>query len=548
MIRNIFSKLLLPCSIAAVLATSCRKEYEPLDKVSDLAWYTSETINQGNSEYVVNVDTFISFIDASQGFTSHKWVIEEGSNFMIDDFDYKKPPIKNQVDPNKGLVSKNAAESIFFGTPGKTTVTLVDTFNEWATSHEKNPTQTVLEDGIWVLRKVFTVNVYAKPRPAFTVKKSDGTVLLNVLPDDVVSSDKSTWKNVEVEAGESLTFVNNTPNQEFETVEGITWSVEGSVQKTSAANEAAFTFNVPSEEGYSEHSLAARRVEKPVANVKKSIPLVIKVVKSSKPFEVDTKSGMSTVDIRTINIKISSGALASIATDEKLRSSFTVKCGSEIIPVSSVTADANGTKLKISLSAPLSEGALVKVYYDGTGGIESMDGRSLEGFEISVPNTVTSNLIPKSVSGFEVGGTTPRENGWMVDNKNTGASAVVTADPVNTTNKALKIVSGTANDKYVSFQLANLLDIDGGKFKVSLMVYTDQAINDAQIKVQKNGANPLEKISDLNVTSTGTWTKITSEFDTGTDKVTNLQLFFPAGKLPVNSKIYFDDIKLEYVN
>ena len=97
MIRNIFSKLLLPCSIAAVLATSCRKEYEPLDKVSDLAWYTSETINQGNSEYVVNVDTFISFIDASQGFTSHKWVIEEGSNFMIDDFDYKKPPIKNQV-------------------------------------------------------------------------------------------------------------------------------------------------------------------------------------------------------------------------------------------------------------------------------------------------------------------------------------------------------------------------------------------------------------------------------------------------------------------
>lgn len=35
---------------------------------------------------------------------------------------------------------------------------------------------------------------------------------------------------------------------------------------------------------------------------------------------------------------------------------------------------------------------------------------------------------------------------------------------------------------------------------------------------------------------------------TGTDKVTNLQLFFPAGKLPVNSKIYFDDIKLEYVN
>jgi hypothetical protein len=86
----------------------------------------------------------------------------------------------------------------------------------------------------------------------------------------------------------------------------------------------------------------------------------------------------------------------------------------------------------------------------------------------------------------------------------------------------LKIVSGTANDKYVSFQLANLLDIDGGKFKVSLMVYTDQAINDAQIRVQKNGANPLEKISDLNVTSTGTWTKITSEFDTGTDKVTNL--------------------------
>lgn len=83
---------------------------------------------------------------------------------------------------------------------------------------------------------------------------------------------------------------------------------------------------------------------------------------------------------------------------------------------------------------------------------------------------------------------------------------------------------------------------------MSLRVYTNQAINDAQIRVQKNGANPPVNIFDLNVTSTGTWTEITSEFDTGTDKVTNLQLFFPAGKLLVNSIIYFDDIKLEYVN
>lgn len=549
MIRNIYSKLLIPCSIATLLTVGCKKEYEPLDTVTDLAWYTSETINQGNTEYVVNVDTFISFIDASQGFVSHKWIIEEGSNFMVDDFDYKKPPIKDQIDPDKGLTSENAAESVFFGKSGKTTVTLLDTFNEWATSHEKNPTQTVFEDGQWVLRKVFTVNVYAKPRPAFTVKSSDGTVLLDVKPDDEVSSDKSTWKTIDVEAGESLTFINNTPTGEFETVEGITWNVEGSVQKTSPANEAVFTFNQLAPEGLSEHSLTARRVEKPVVNVKKMIPMIIRVVPSSKPFEVNTESGMSTVDIKTINIKISSGALAPITQSESLKSSFTVKCGNEIIPVSSVTTDANGTKLIISLSSPLSEGATVKVYYDGTGGIESLDGRSLEGFELNVPNTVTSNLIPKAISGFEVGGTTPKENGRMVDNKNPDASAAVTADPVDAGNKALKIVPGTANNKYVSIQLASPLDIAGGKFKVSLKVHTSKAINGVQIRVQKNGANPPVSISDLNVTSTGAWTEITSDvFDTGTDKVTNLQIFFPANKIPVNSTIYFDDIKLEYAN
>ena len=115
--------------LIATLTVSCQQDYDATGSCSDVAWYTSETVSQGNDYLTVNIDSFISFKNLSQGCTSNKWIIEEGSRFMIDKFNYKLN-LKDQIDPKKGLESKNITESVFFGKAGLTKVVLVATFNK----------------------------------------------------------------------------------------------------------------------------------------------------------------------------------------------------------------------------------------------------------------------------------------------------------------------------------------------------------------------------------------------------------------------------------
>ncbi|MCS2308830.1 hypothetical protein NXX42_23310 [Bacteroides thetaiotaomicron] len=562
MLKSIYTKFLFSCIATAMLFAGCDDDYEPLDTVCDLAWYNSETISQGNSEYVMNVDTFISFIDASQGYKSHKWVIEEGSHFMVDDFDYKKYPISSQIDPNKGLVSENAVESVFFGKPGKTTVILIDTFDEWATSHETKPTQTVFEDGQWVLRKVFTVNVYAKPRPAFTVKKSEGTVLLNIKPDDVVSNDKSTWMTVDLEAGESLTFVNNTPTGEYETVEGITWNIGGSVQKSSTANEATFTFNVPAEEAYSEHSLTARRVGKPVINVKKMIPLKVNVVASSKPFGVNT-GNVFTKTSNVIYLQAKNGAYGSFSN--KSLENFIIKvtdASGEVIDVKITKLEQvedNQSVLALTLSEDVFYGDKIKLYYDGEGDIESADGRPLISFEANVKNNIFgASILDEVKHGFENEGATLVAKGWFptpAPNVSGSKDYIdIIPEEGNSGNHVIRICNkGNYNSSSVIAFMHHSntpIEVPAGKYILSFKVKTSSsgAFTEGKgITLQYKPVGGSLTGSDVMYVSSeagSSWQIITHTLDLQSD-IAALSFRFLQGVMVDNAVVFIDDIELK---
>ena len=95
------NKYIINSLIAAAMLSvvGCKNDYDPMDTLCDVSWYTSETIKQ-SGVYKVNVDSFISFMDLSQGCLKHEWIIEEGSKFLKNDFNYKDGNLSSQVDEN----------------------------------------------------------------------------------------------------------------------------------------------------------------------------------------------------------------------------------------------------------------------------------------------------------------------------------------------------------------------------------------------------------------------------------------------------------------
>ena len=276
------NKYIINSLIAAAMLSvvGCKNDYDPMDTLCDVSWYTSETIKQ-SGVYKVNVDSFISFMDLSQGCLKHEWIIEEGSKFLKNDFNYKDGNLSSQVDENKGLVSTRQQESVFFAKPGMTKVVLRNVFSEWVRSNTSEPVEAVKEGDDWVLTKEFPIDVYGKLDPAVTVKKLDGTVVLDIEPGYEVSDDKEQWTKIELMAGDQLVFIDKEGGDR---PDSRTWAV---ANRTYSDKEAVVRFT--NANTFSGFTISSSRKE-PKANVRKIIPLVVTVKPCTDPFEIDYAS------------------------------------------------------------------------------------------------------------------------------------------------------------------------------------------------------------------------------------------------------------------
>ncbi len=415
--RNIINKTFGWLAIASLTFAmiGCEKDYVPVDTVNDVVYTTS--ISPGTTDTLeLNVGGYISMMDASQGILTHKWIIEDGSQFMIDDFASESDEDYSlQVDPNKGLESENLVESVYFGEVGMTTITLRDTFSEWVTSHDEYPVEAYEENGVWVFEKVLQVDVFDEVQAAFDVYVDDECVLSVAGTQE---TDLNSPTEIEVTVGKAISFVDMS---DYDRPDARYWSVPESAEVSSSDSLATFSFNNIGT--YTGFAFTARRTT-PSYSSTKDIPLIISVVPSSDPFVASAVS-IETSDATSIVIS-ANGAFSSAGTDAA--SAFSVAVSDmygEPLPqfsVASVSVNAsNSAQLLVTLSEKVYPGEFVVLSYDGTAGITSTDTREMEAFtEVDVVNNnAGDNYLAayEAEMGFE-GGTddTFTTLGWYVSN------------------------------------------------------------------------------------------------------------------------------------
>lgn len=384
--------------------TSCEeKEYADFtapDELSDVSWLIG-TEPFVNDPFSINVDTQVPFLDLSQGAISHEWIIEEGNKFLKTGFKSQDSIFDDFIMENAGLSLTNPKAFVLFKNSGINKVRLLNKFKEKVTYKSSEGILEAHQEGdFWVIDTTFTFDVYAKIKPAFSIFQ-EGNEILNVTSDEETSlEDEASWPTVEIEAATGLTYIDNTtvgrPN-------GTTWIIPDGVpnQIGGIEREIKFfklgTFNAGT-------IRSLRLNELPRYTAEKVIPLKVKVVQSSQPFQFD--GALSEDENEVIRFRVN-GELVPFTGEE---SNFTVNVTNALtgfnqnIPVASArVSEDNAIFLELVLSAPIYNSDVVTVSYNGNGSIQSADERILQAFG---PETVAmhfaGNIIPeKAHASFE---------------------------------------------------------------------------------------------------------------------------------------------------
>lgn len=190
--------------LLAVFSVSCQNEYEPLDEVIDVNFYTSFfSLTQANINSMVG--KYSSFADLSQGALTHKWEI-----VSVDSMSFLKGVISNKDSVyDRFVVSGNESTdkivNILYTKPGNLKLRLHNTYRDsvairemvWDATRKKNvykPKPAVKIDGVWVIDTTFSVKVYDIVEPTYLIQQNGV---------DVTNSD-----TIRLKVSESLTFAN----------------------------------------------------------------------------------------------------------------------------------------------------------------------------------------------------------------------------------------------------------------------------------------------------------------------------------------------------
>ncbi len=421
-INNQFKFLAL---LSLAFLTSCEEEYQAVDLVSDVAWFTTE-VGSHPDAYELCQGTVVSFMDASQGMKSHQWIIEEGSQFMVNGFDVKSDDIEGQIDPDKTLISEELVENVIFNTPGTTTVTLRNTFYEWVRSHDSSPIEAYvdMENEEWVWEKTFDIEIYGVLDPAFSVSL-DGNTILDILAEDTIPTDQSKWATVDVEIGSKITFTDNTTEDR---PDGRTWTVANSSEGSSTAATANFSFVTIGQ--YSGFTLKVTR-DKPSESVLVKIPLIVNVTASTADFEVKSLA-VDTTDPTAIILN-ANGSFYAAADGEAVNFTIDVQ-DSEGNPIPDITianvevSESSISDLRLVLSDRLYPGEVATVSYTNSGdGIISTDNRALCSFasKVATNDLVSSNIIDATISSFGSASGTVQNAGWYTESESVTKNLVI---------------------------------------------------------------------------------------------------------------------------
>lgn len=373
-------------------------EYTPIDELSDVSWYISKDPYSQNP-WNVSSETFMSFLDLSQGAVKHEWTIEEGNFYLKEGFK-RNDSLDLFIDETAGLTITTPKAHVLFKNSGLNNITLRNEFSDFVSFNSEDERIDAVQVGdVWVLEKTFTFDVYGKLLPAFKVLQG-GNEIINITKDDNPSlADQSTWPTVQVEAGSSLTFVDLTTEDR---PNGRNWSIPDGAPAGSNAETAEIKFFKLGT--FPAGTLKSTRgITLPTANTEKIIPLMVEVIPSSQPFELNGQIKEDENEVISFQV---TGEVAPFAGEE---GNFTVNVKNaaatfdQNIAVKSARVSAtNATRIELVLNEPIYNSDVVTVSYSG-GNIKSSDTRDLLAFTDKPVIMHFSNniLTANSWAGFE---------------------------------------------------------------------------------------------------------------------------------------------------
>jgi len=400
-------KLYITALIIAIGFVSCKDESIGGD-FSDVTWTNTLT-----SHAIVEKGDFASFMDLSQGALSHEWAISDGNYFMSDDFSRQDTNLYDFILPEMGLSTNDEIIHVLFDSIGIQKVRLYNTFSEEVTFNGNDTLTAIEKDGIWVIDTTFFVDVYGDMEPAFKIYKSilneegnitDWEEVLEVLAsDNPETTDSINWPVLDIEAGESLKFVDLTT---IDRPEGRTWRIHNGNSYENLTDSVCIINYLKL--GALPQLLGTMRSERegdehiPRSNVSKQIPMHVNVVPSTKPLIIDGDIKQNADG----NISFKVNGLLNEFKDEE--NEFKVHVYNEaagfndIINVKSAQVNKNdNSKIEIELESRIYNSDVVKISYSGEG-IESTDSRKLEQFEGDLVTPYIVEYIDANYGGFEL--------------------------------------------------------------------------------------------------------------------------------------------------
>lgn len=528
-------------------------DYTAPDEFSDVTWLISLE-KFAEDPYSINAGTFMSFMDLSQGAVSHEWIIQEGNYFLNDGFN-KNDSLPLFINYDDGTVINRGKANVYFLNNGYNTVRLYNKFKEPVSYKSSAGTfNAVQEEDLWVIDTTFIFDVYADLEPAFTVLQ-DGVEILKINAEDMpLIDDEASWPSVDVEAGSTLTLVDNTtvgrPNaRQWDTPNGVLGAAGKDTTVVKFFKLGLFDVG----------SLKSQRVKPlPVNDATKLIPLKANVIPSSQPFVFDGNLIESETEKITFRV---TGEVEPFSGQEE---NFTVHVTNEAagfdqnIQVQSARVDpTNATLIELTLSSEIYNSDVITVSYNGTE-IKSTDTRVLESFSNKpVKMFFTDNILAaNSWSGFEL--TNPALNRAYAWEYWVGANGTA-ADP-NWSKTGEKFYDGANSMKFsiesfykenfnlFAFNLGKGVDqVPAGTYKISYWVYLEPGNLLAQATSEIGG---VYANYDLSTLERGKWVLTESTIIIASDIIsrTRVALTISKGANPeaqlARQTMYFDKLSL----
>ncbi|RKR12137.1 hypothetical protein CLV91_2260 [Maribacter vaceletii] len=517
--------------LSLVFATSCEEEdYEaPYGDFSSFSWYSSNEFDE--SEKVLNINDYISYVDLSRNAVSHKWTIPASAKFLNKEFTPNDSIYESFILNNANTSEENGI-NVLFQKSGLQEVKLYNTYKD-------SVAESVKSGDVWVVDKTFVVDVYADLNPECKILHNGVEVLRLNASDMPTKDNQSSWPVYAIEAGDELQYI------DLSTIgrpTGVQFYVKGGAPEKGGADTLAVKYNKLGDFTAWMESLRSGDTV-PKKTISKLIPLNIKVIPSTKPF-VFNGDFINRVSETVLSFPVT-GEVASVLGQAD---NFTVHVTNadagydQDIAVQSVVINADdATIIELTLAERVYNSDEVEVSFTG-GNITSVDERILENFGPVELKSDFVGVMDAEFSGYEK----PYVSGNLYKLANTSGhfaqhNGNSVAGPLYYWRDETFMKDGNSSMKFETpaTGIPNLARLQGagfgalpaipvGSYKPSVWVYLEPG--NTMTSIEYNFTTiPETFIFDLSGITRGTWVKITLPTVVVADEISG-------GRLDVNVK------------